>query len=206
MENAASLRAAVDELCSIDPCFGEIEAAVGPLAFSRRPPGFATLVRILVGQQLSTAAAATIYARLEAAGGGIAPEFFLRTDDAELRAFGLSAQKARYIRALATAISTGTFDLDGLAALPDESCMARLTAISGIGVWTARIYLLAALTRPDVWPDGDVGLQAAYQSLAGLPERPSAAELAAVAQHWRPWRSVAARLLWHYYDRTRAPV
>jgi DNA-3-methyladenine glycosylase II len=206
MEDAASLRAAIAELCGIDPAFGGIEAAAGPLAFRRRPPGFATLVRILVGQQLSTAAATTIYARLEAASGGVAPEFFLTNDDAALRALGLSAQKSRYIRALAAAISTAALDLDGLAALPDESCLAELTAISGIGVWTARIYLLAALARPDVWPDGDVGLQAAYQSLAGLPQRPSAAELAAIAERWRPWRSVAARLLWHYHDRTRMPV
>jgi DNA-3-methyladenine glycosylase II len=200
------LRTAIGELCRLDPCFGGVEATAGPLALHRRPAGFATLVRILVGQQLSTAAAATIYGRLEAASGGVAPGFFLASDDAALRALRLSAQKSRYIRALAAAIASGALDLDGLAALPDEACLAALTAISGIGIWTARIYLLAALARPDVWPAGDVGLQAAYQRLAGLPLRPSAAELAAIAERWRPWRSVAARLLWHYYDRTRMPA
>jgi DNA-3-methyladenine glycosylase II len=170
------------------------------------PAGLRDAGRILVGQQLSTAAAATIYARIEAASGAVTPAFFLTSDDAALRALGLSSQKSRYIRALAAATAAGTLDLDGLAALPDERCLAALTAISGIGLWTARIYLLAALARPDVWPDGDLGLQAAYQRLAGLPERPSAAALAAIAERWRPWRSLAARLLWHYYDRTRMPV
>ncbi|MDB5408389.1 MAG: hypothetical protein JWL84_3301 [Rhodospirillales bacterium] len=206
MEDAARLRAAVDELCRLDPAFAAIEAAAGSLAFRRREPGFATLVRILVGQQLSTAAATTIFARIEAASGGVAPAFFIENDDAALRTLGLSGQKSRYIRALARAVTDGTLDLAALATLPDESCLDQLTAISGIGAWTARIYLLAALARPDIWPDGDVGLQAAYQSLAGLPARPTAAELAAIAERWRPWRSVAARLLWHYYDRTRAPV
>jgi DNA-3-methyladenine glycosylase II len=206
MQNEARLRRAIKELGRRDPAMARIEAEAGKLPFRYRPSGFASLVRILVGQQLSTTAAAAIFGRLEVASGSVAPGFFLTAGSEELRVIGLSAQKMRTCRALAEAIASGALDLDGLAGLPDEICMDRLTALPGIGDWTARIYLLFSLGRPDVWPAGDVGLHAAYHRFAGLAARPSAAELAAIAEAWRPWRSVAARLLWHYYDRMRTPV
>jgi DNA-3-methyladenine glycosylase II len=206
MQNEARLRRAIKELGRRDPAIGRVEAEAGKLQFHRRPSGFASLVRILVGQQLSTTAATAIFARLEVASGAVAPAFFLTARPEDLRTIGLSAQKMRTCRALAEAIASGALDLAGLAALPDEICIERLTALPGIGDWTARIYLLFALGRPDVWPAGDVGLHAAYHRLAGLAARPSVAELTAIAEAWRPWRSVAARLLWHYYDRMRTPV
>lgn len=200
-----ALRARLKSLYRLAPELADVERTVGRLAPRTRSPGFASLVRILVGQQLSTLAATAIFARLEAE-GPLAPEFFLRRSPDELRAYGLSGQKSAYCRDLAAAVERGVLDLDGIVALADEEAIERLTAIKGIGRWTAEIYLLFALDRPDVFPAQDLGLAAGYARLAGLDERPTGRALAAIAEAWRPHRSTAARLLWHYYDRVRAPV
>jgi DNA-3-methyladenine glycosylase II len=164
-----------------------------------RPPGFGTLVNILLEQQVSLASARAAFDRLVAATDPLIPERFLRLTDDELLAIGFSRQKARYGRALATALIDGTLDLDGLAALDDESAQRSLEAIPGIGRWTSTIYLLMVLGRPDVWPAGDMALATAVAQAKVLPTRPGPDELAILGEAWRPWRSVAARLFWHDY-------
>jgi DNA-3-methyladenine glycosylase II len=156
-------------------------------------------VHIILEQQVSLASAKAAFVKLEKASGVIAPETFLRFDDAQLKTIGFSRQKAAYCRGLARAILNGELDLDTLSTLDDESVRAALLRIKGIGPWTADIYLLMVLLRPDIWPGGDLALAVAYQKLRALPTRPSVAELAAIAETWRPWRAVAARLLWHFY-------
>ena len=129
----------------------------------------------------------------------IAPERFLRLTDADLLAVGFSRQKARYGRAIATAVLDGTLDLEELAALDDDAARETLETIPGVGRWTSTIYLLMVLGRPDVWPVGDMALATAVAEAKGLAARPAAEELAILGEVWRPWRSVAARLFWHDY-------
>ena len=124
---------------------------------------------------------------------------FLGFSDEALKNFGFSRQKARYCRLLAETVESRALDLESLPALNDEAVREALTSITGIGVWTANIYLLMVLLRADVWPRGDIALQTAWQRLNGLPTRPSAGDLEIIAEHWAPHRAVAARLLWHYY-------
>jgi DNA-3-methyladenine glycosylase II len=199
------LRRRMSALIELAPEFAVVEQRAGRVPLRERPPGFATMVRILVGQQLSTRAAAAIFARLEGL-GPITPDLFLMHPPEVLRAIGFSGAKATYCRALAEAIASGALDLDGLAGVPDEEAILQLTAVKGIGRWTAEIYLLGALDRPDVFPAADLGLAAGYAALAGLEERPAIKALVAIAEAWRPHRSTAARLLWHYYDRVRGPI
>jgi DNA-3-methyladenine glycosylase II len=164
-----------------------------------RPPGFGTLVHIVLEQQVSLASARAAFDRLVAATDPLTPERFLHLTDGELLAIGFSRQKARYGRALASALIDGTLDLDGLAELDDESAQRSLEAIPGIGRWTSTIYLLMVLGRPDVWPAGDMALATAVAQAKGLSARPGPDELAIIGEAWRPWRSVAARLFWHDY-------
>jgi DNA-3-methyladenine glycosylase II len=199
------LRRRVRALIRRAPEFAAVERIAGRVPLRLRPPGFATLVRILVGQQLSTKAAGAIFARLEAL-GPITPDLFLVHPAEALRAIGFSFQKAAYCRALAEAVAGGALDLDAVARSPDEDAILALTAVKGIGRWTAETYLLASLDRPDIFPAADLGLLAGYTRLAGLEERPPIPAFATLAEAWRPYRSTAARLLWHYYDRVRGPI
>jgi DNA-3-methyladenine glycosylase II len=164
-----------------------------------RPPGFATLVHIILEQQVSLASARAAFDRLQAATDPLTPARFLAFSDADLLAIGFSRQKARYGRALATAVQAGDLDLDRLADLPDGEVERALEAIPGIGRWTSTIYLLMVLRRPDVWPVADIALATAVADLRGLDRRPTPDVLATIGEAWRPWRSVAARLLWHDY-------
>lgn len=174
-------------------------AASGPLPpLRRRPPGFATLLLAIVGQQVSTASAAAIWARLEAA-GLTDPTPILAAGEEGLRACGLSRPKIRYALALAGA----GIDFDGLDALDDPALIDRLVALPGIGRWTAEIYGTTALGRADLIPAGDLALQEATRLLYGLSERPTEAALRARAAPWAPWRGVAARLLWSHYAREK---
>lgn len=174
--------------------FAEALPLVGPLPLRREADGFAALLRAIVGQQVSVASARAIWARLEAAGLTEAAAMALATDE-DLRAAGLSRQKARYGRALARA----GIDFDALRSAPDAEVVRVLVAVPGIGVWTAEIYAMFALGRADVFAPGDLALQEAARVLFRLEARPTEKQLRAMAEAWSPWRSVAARLLWAYY-------
>ncbi|MFZ5792607.1 MAG: DNA-3-methyladenine glycosylase family protein [Pseudomonadota bacterium] len=193
------LKVALDHLAAADADLAQSLAEIGPLPPRAIAPGFAGLLRIILGQQLSVASARAIWERLEAKLGEPSPRALLRLADRDLAAIGFSRQKMRFARALAEAVKSRRLDLDALAEAEDEAAMAALTAIDGIGPWTAEIYLLFALGRPDVMPAGDLALLVAAQRLKRLPARPRPRELIEMAEPWRPWRSVAARFLWHYY-------
>ncbi|MEZ4699021.1 MAG: hypothetical protein R2834_01725 [Rhodothermales bacterium] len=196
---------AVNELADRDPALAGIVQTWGPPPLWDRPEGFPTLVHIILEQQVSLASARAAFDRLDETLGGVDPEGMLRLDDAALLRIGFSRQKARYGRLLARAVLDGDLDLVALPALADDEVRRRLTAITGIGPWTADIYLLMALRRPDVWPQGDLALAVAMQRVLGLPQRPSRQEQLERSEAWAPWRAVAARLLWHQYlsDRRR---
>jgi DNA-3-methyladenine glycosylase II len=172
---------------------------LGPPPLWARPPGFGTLVYIILEQQVSLASAKAAFDRLTAAAGSLTPVRFLELDDATLRTIGFSRQKSAYSRHLAEALVAGTLDLDALPMLDDDAVRAQLQALKGIGPWSAEIYLLMALRRADAWPAGDLALAVAAQEVKGLAQRPDPATLTALAEGWRPWRAVAARLLWHHY-------
>ncbi len=201
----ASLREPLEQLAKGDSDLARAYDQVGLPPVRGYDPGFAGLLRILVGQQISAAAARSITTRLEAAAQPLTPETFLALGDAETRAIGLSGQKVRYGRALAEAIIGGDLDLDSLTGMDDEAVTAELVRIKGVGPWTAEIYLLFALRRADVWPAGDLAIRSALQRLRGLDERPSIAHTREEAERWRPHRSAAARFLWHYYRHPGLP-
>jgi len=194
----------VRALARRDRDFRRVVKLYGPPPDRLREPGFGTLVKIVLGQQVSVAAADSIWLKLSTALGEVAPEAVLACADGHLCTFGLSRAKARYVAGMAQAVADGRLDFDLLERLDDEAAIAHLTAVKGVGRWTAEIYLLSALRRPDVWPAADLALMTAAQRLKGLPERPDAKGLLLLAEAWRPWRAVAARLLWHYYRHDRA--
>jgi len=193
------LLAAVEQLAVRDADLAGIVARHGPPPLWDREPGFATLLHIVLEQQVSLASARAAFDRLRVAADPLTPTRFLALTDAELLAIGFSRQKARYGRALAEAVESRALDLDALPRLDDDAVHKALQAIPGIGPWTSTIYLLMVLGRPDVWPAGDMALQAAVAEVKGLDHRPEAVEMAALGAVWRPWRSVAARLFWHDY-------
>src|SRR5205823_2143480 len=176
----------------------------------RRPDGFAGLAAIVVSQQLSTASAKAIWERLEAALQRLSPEAVRLARTAKLARAGLSGPKIRTLKAIARAIERGELDLAGLAALPADEAHKCLTAIHGIGPWTADIYLLFCLGHADAWPAGDLALQEATRLLLALKTRPSVKEMGGLAEAWRPWRGAAACMLWAYYraakQRDGAPI
>ena len=196
---ARGLAAAVAELTARDADLAGIVARHGPPPLWDREPGFATLLHIVLEQQVSLASARAAFDRLLAVAAPITPSRFLGLSDAELLAIGFSRQKVRYGRALATAVDSGALDLDGLAGDDDDEVHRALQAIPGIGPWTSTIYLLMVLGRPDVWPVGDIALAASVGDVKGLGRRPDATEMAELGEAWRPWRSVAARLFWQDY-------
>ena len=195
----SSLADAVDHLAARDPDLAGIVARFGPPPLWDRDPGFGTLLHIVLEQQVSLASAAAAFKRLRAAADPLTPTRFLGLTDPELLAIGFSRQKARYGRALAEAIQTGTLDLVALEGSDDETVHRALQDIPGIGPWTSTIYLLMVLGRPDVWPVGDIALAAAVGEVKSLDHRPTPLEMAELGEAWRPWRSVAARLFWHDY-------
>jgi DNA-3-methyladenine glycosylase II len=194
-----SLRGDIEILAGRDGDLARAYAACGLPPERRSPPGFAGLIRIIVGQQVSTASAAAILARLDQVLPDMEAHAFLALDDEALSAVGFSRAKIGYGRALAEAVVSGQLDPAELERLTDEEALTRLVAIKWIGRWTAEIYLLFALRRPDVWPVGDLAVVKALQSLKDLEARPGAADMVRLAAPWRPHRSAAARLLWHYY-------
>ena len=199
-----TLKLALAELAARDPDLARAHREAGPPPLRRRPKGFPALVRIVCSQQVSVASADAILGRLDAAVSPLIPEGFLALDDDALKRVGFSRQKTAYIRGLAADLMAGRVDLDRLARLDDEAAIAELVKIKGIGRWSAEIYLLFSLKRPDIWPVDDLAVVVAVQRLKRLPERPDRAAMIEIGEPWRPWRSVAARLMWHYYRKTPA--
>jgi len=194
-----SLLDAVRELAEADPALASSGVRFGPPPLWAREPSYATLVHLILEQQVSLASARAAFDRLDATlDGDIAPERLLALSDAELRSIGFSRQKAGYARDLAVALADG-FDLEALAKLPDDEVRAGLMKLRGIGRWTADIYLIMCLRRPDVWPHGDQALATAARELFGLATQPSFDELEIRARSWQPHRATAARILWHNY-------
>lgn len=188
---------------AVEPVFRQILEIAGPPRFRRRRNGFGTLLHIILEQQVSIDAAAAMYHRLVGLCRPFGPTTFLALDDATLRSCGFSRQKMGYARDFAAAVASGRFDFNRLAAAGDEAALAALLAVRGIGRWSAEVYLLFALGRPDIWPAADLGLQVAIREQLALGSRPSELELRRRGEVWRPWRSVAACLFWQSYLHTR---
>jgi DNA-3-methyladenine glycosylase II len=205
--NLRTLQQAAHELSVADPQLGASVDRYGPPPMWDRDPTYATLVHLILEQQVSLASAQAAFDKLRGAlGASIEPAGLLELSDAELRAVGFSRQKAGYARTLARAMLDG-FDLGALSLMPDDEVRLALTAMPGIGPWTADIYLTMCLLRPDVWPHGDLALATSARDLLELGERPTFAELGALAERWHPYRAVAARILWHdYLQRRGLPV
>jgi len=199
IHSEADLDHALSALGEADPRFAALLAKTGRPPLRRRDDGFAALAAIIVAQQLSTASSNAIWARLAAAFDPFEPQAILRARPVRLARLGLSSPKIRALKAIARAVTRGELALAGLAELAAEEAHAALTAIHGIGPWTADIYLLSCLGHGDAWPAGDLALQEAARVAFALPARPSAKEMLALAEAWRPWRAVAARILWSYY-------
>jgi DNA-3-methyladenine glycosylase II len=189
----------VSELTNIDPNLARIVSTYGQPPLWVREPGFPTLVYIILEQQVSLASAKAAFDRLNAAVRPLTPSRFLTLTDADLLRIGFSRQKTLYTRLLAESLSRRHFDLRYLHELHDDAARKMLTVFKGIGNWTADIYLLSALRRPDIWPVGDLALATAVQEVKHLRKRPSPERLEKLSQPWRPYRAVAARLFWHAY-------
>lgn len=200
VSTTATLRLGLDHLAACEPAFAAVIDRHGVPEPRRSEPGAHTLLRTIVGQQVSVAAARSMWAKLEAAYGA-PPDLtaILNATDDQLRLAGISRQKAGYARSLAGLVLTGELDLANLPA-DDEEAIALLTKIKGIGRWSAEIYLLFAEGRNDVWPAGDLAVQVAIGRILGMPEKPSEKAVREIAEPWRPYRGAAAILAWHNYN------
>ncbi len=198
--DATAIKTGLDAIAANDSRFERALELAGYPEPRLRPTGYATLLRTIVGQQVSVAAAASVWRKLEAhLGEDIAPEALLSSHFDELRACGLSRQKQGYARSLCELVVTGELNLENLPG-DDEEAIAELVRIKGIGRWSAEIYLLFAEGRPDIWPAGDLAVQAGLHKLLGLEARPSEKETRALAESWRPHRGAAAVFTWHVYN------
>ena len=203
----SALEEAVAKLIALDPdIVGKLIEIGGAPPLRRQEPGFIGMARIIVSQQLSTASANAIFRRLEAAVAPLDAQGLIAADEQTLRACGLSTAKIRALRALAEAVARDGLDLTGLGALGAGQAHQTLVTIKGVGPWTADIFLLFCLGHPDSFPAGDLALQEAARLALGLKERPNAQRLEEIAERWRPWRGVAARMLWAYYRIARKRV
>ncbi|WP_221791888.1 DNA-3-methyladenine glycosylase family protein [Aquisediminimonas sediminicola] len=194
------IKTSLDAVADLDPAFAAIIAEIGYPPARVRPMGYETLLRTILGQQVSVHAAAAVWKRLESlVGAGAGPAQLLVQSDEDLRACGLSRQKIGYVRSLAMLVESGEVDLH---ALPheDEAAIAELVRIKGIGRWSAEIYLLFAEGRADIWPAGDLAVQIQSGRWARMDARPSEAETRAMAENWRPHRGAVALLAWHQYN------
>jgi len=192
-----TLALAAAELAARDPHLGSIFKVHGVPPMWGRRPGFETLLRIVLEQQVSLVSARSMFTRLTASIHPLTPEGFISAGEAFLRSLGVTRQKSHYCIQVAHAFTNG--NLRSLSRMSDEEAHATLLRIKGVGPWTANIYLLMALRRPDIWPDGDIALATAVGKVRKMRSRPSFVELAKLAKAWRPYRSVAARMLWQFY-------
>ncbi len=201
-----SLQKACDILAQTEPAFASVIARYGYPPLWDRPPGFETLLRIILEQQVSLASAQAAYQSLLSALGTITPQSFLTLTDGELKKIGFSRQKTRYGRILSQTVLNGN-PLEKLNRLGDDEAALALQSITGIGKWTSAIYLLMAMCRPDIWPDGDRALAVSAKEVFELDNVPSYDDLRAKAASWKPYRAAAARLLWHnYLERRRKTI
>ena len=192
-----SLKAAAEALAEVDPHLAAIHRIHGTPPMWARRPGFPALLRIILEQQVSLVSARAMFERLKSNVEPFTAQRFIESGETHLRSLGVTRQKAHYCIEVAQAFTNG--DLNQIARMNDEDAHAKLLGIRGVGPWTANIYLLMALKRPDIWPDGDIALATALGRLRKMNTRPSFSELAKIAEAWRPYRSVAARMLWQYY-------
>ena len=197
--NKSSLRAKCAQLASSCPALSHALSRSGAPPLQRRAQNFATLVQIICEQSVSLASAQAVFSRIKQGVDALTPKALEETPALKLRAAGLTGSKVRTIHELANAIRLGRLDLAALKHLPDHGVTGELTNIHGIGPWTAQVYLIFALQRADVWPAADVALQTSMQRLLSLTERPSAIGGQSIAARWQPYRSIAARVLWHDY-------
>ena len=204
LDTQAVLNEGLAALKRLDPVMARIIAAGAVPPLRKRAPGFAGLCQIIVSQQLSTASANAIWARVEARFPDLTLETIAAAPDADLRAAGLSAPKIRTLRAIAAAVGAGALPLDGLHDRPADEARRLMTAVKGIGPWTADSYLLFCLGHPDAFPAGDLAVQEAARSAYSLDARPNDKAILALAERWRPWRGVAAKVLWAYYGLAKA--
>jgi DNA-3-methyladenine glycosylase II len=204
LDSEADLDRGLAHLVKADPRLSQVLAVAGRPDLRRRPAGFPGLVATMIGQQLSTASANAIWSRLAAAYDPFAPEALRRARIARLKRVGLSEGKIRALKALATALATGALDLAALADMDADDAHRVLVALHGIGPWTADSYLLFCLGHADAWPAGDLALREALRLAFALAERPSVKAMGPLAEPWRPWRGVAALLLWSYYRVVRS--
>ena len=197
-----SLASAAAELAARDRHLGSIYELHGVPPMWGRRPGFETLLRIVLEQQVSLISARAMFARLKANIQPFTHEGFIAAGEPHLRSLGVTRQKSHYCLQVAHAFTNG--DLRKISGMSDDEAHATLLRIKGVGPWTANIYLLMALKRPDIWPDGDIALSTAVGRVSRMKARPSFVELAKIADAWRPYRSVAARMLWQFYLAERA--
>ncbi len=202
IDTERDIRRAMKALIAADPRLKPIAETAGPIPLRRRAGGFEGIAAIVTAQQISTTVATAIWGRLEAAIAPFTPEKFLATPEEALRAAGLSGAKVRTLTGIAAAALDG-FDLVAVHDLPGEEAMAAMTALKGIGPWTAEIYLLFCVGHPDIFPAGDLALQVAVQDALRMRKRPDEKRLRKIAEKWSPWRGVAARLFWAYYRARR---
>lgn len=199
--SSSNIKVSLDELAKADKDVAKAVELVGYPAERINPQGFNTVLRVIVGQQLSVKAAATIWGRVQALAGETAvPDDYTKIDDAALRTAGLSRQKINYVRSLCETIEDGTLDFDLLATLPDDEAIKAITAVKGLGVWSAHIYLMFSLGRADIMPIGDLAVRVGIGRIVGLTERPTEKECGEIGDRWRPHRSAMALLAWHYYS------
>jgi DNA-3-methyladenine glycosylase II len=194
-----ALARGVRHLCKSDPDLASIARDFGPPPMWAREEGFHTLIHIILEQQVSLASARAAYERLLQTVSPLTPATFLELDDASLKRIGFSRQKTAYGRNLAQAVVDNSLNIAALGSMHDRDVKQELMKIKGIGHWTSDIYLLMALRRPDIWPNGDLALAVAVEKVKRLTARPTYEELASMSLLWRPWRAVAARMLWHFY-------
>ncbi|PLX38768.1 MAG: DNA-3-methyladenine glycosidase [Hyphomicrobiales bacterium] len=199
IETEDDIAEGIDHLRRVDPRLHEVIELAGPVPLRRRPPGFSGLCEIVVAQQLSKASADSIFRRLTDTLGTVCPNGIMDACDDTLRGCGLSAPKIRTLRAIAESAGDGSLPVDELGARPADEATELLTAVKGIGPWTAEVFLLFCLGHRDIFPAGDLALQIAVAEAFGMDERPKPKALVEIAELWSPWRGVAARLFWAYY-------
>ncbi|WP_242521588.1 DNA-3-methyladenine glycosylase [Motiliproteus sp. SC1-56] len=199
IHRAEGLNNALAALADIDPHLGKALAEIGSPSPRARPRGFETLVSAIIGQQISKAAATAVEGRVRELLPEFTPRALLALEVEQLRAAGLSGRKVEYAQGLATAVESGALDLEALDGMDDQAAIEAISALRGFGRWSAEIYLMFSLGRPDIFPADDLALRVALGRLKGLDERPTAGQARKLVSHWAPWRSAGALFLWHYY-------